>query len=225
MRASTLLSDADRARIDEAIRLAESETSGEIVPVVAGRSGRYERAAAFAGVAVAVIGLWVAWVLMQTVVQPTDRWDIGPYPALGLLPIVGIVVGGFFVGRFVMQRVGWLLRAFSSHREMLGEVVDAAEDAFFACHAHRTEDATGVVLYASLLERLVVVRGDTAIAEKLTDADWSAIRDALAKGLRDGRPADAFVDAIERTGQLLAKHFPANADDTNELHDRIHVID
>jgi putative membrane protein len=44
---------------------------------------------------------------------------------------------------------------------------------------------------------------------------------ALIEGVRDGRPADGIVAAIERVGVVLAEKFPRSAGDTNEIPDAL----
>ena len=39
--------------------------------------------------------------------------------------------------------------------------------------------------------------------------------------VREGRPADGIVAAIERVGAVLAEHFPRSATDTNEIPDKL----
>jgi putative membrane protein len=44
---------------------------------------------------------------------------------------------------------------------------------------------------------------------------------ALISEVREGRPADGIVAAIERVGAVLAEHFPRSADDKNEIPDKL----
>ena len=39
--------------------------------------------------------------------------------------------------------------------------------------------------------------------------------------MREGRPGDGIVAAIERVGAVLAEHFPRSADDKNEIPDKL----
>jgi putative membrane protein len=43
----------------------------------------------------------------------------------------------------------------------------------------------------------------------------------LVEQVREGRPGDGIVAAIERVGAVLAEHFPRSADDKNEIPDRL----
>jgi putative membrane protein len=44
---------------------------------------------------------------------------------------------------------------------------------------------------------------------------------ALIADVREGRPGDGIVAAIERVGTVLAEHFPRSADDSNEIPDKL----
>ena len=56
IKATRLITDADRQRINAAIADAELHTSAEIVPVVASASGRYDRAEDIAGLWLGGVG-------------------------------------------------------------------------------------------------------------------------------------------------------------------------
>jgi putative membrane protein len=44
---------------------------------------------------------------------------------------------------------------------------------------------------------------------------------ALIAGIKQGRPGDGFVAAIERCGAVLAEHFPPGALNRDELPNRL----
>jgi putative membrane protein len=44
---------------------------------------------------------------------------------------------------------------------------------------------------------------------------------ALIANVREGRPGDGIVAAIERVGVVLAEHFPRSLDDINEIPDKL----
>ena len=49
----------------------------------------------------------------------------------------------------------------------------------------------------------------------------SAAMAAMLAHIGDGRVADGLVEAIAKVGTVLAAHFPRQADDINELPDRL----
>ena len=224
-RASRFFSEADQATISEAIAAAERRTSGEIVPVVATDSGRYDRAEDLFGAVVALVALIVSWILFQEVRPVEGDWASGQTIVLGLLPLVLIVVIGFTLGTLLGTRLPALKLIFLSNREMKEEVERSASEAFYRFRVRRTAGGTGVLIYISLLERMVRVMGDEAIAAKLGQGDWDEVRDLVIDGLRNGRPTEGLQKGIARCGDRLAEHFPIQPGDENELTNELRIID
>jgi putative membrane protein len=53
---------------------------------------------------------------------------------------------------------------------------------------------------------------------------WDDAVGALVSAIKDGRPGDGFVAAIEQCGAVLASHFPPGARKRDELPDRLLAI-
>ena len=92
---------------------------------------------------------------------------------------------------------------------------------FFAHGLHRTESRTGVLIFAAVAERYAEIVADAGIDSKVTPQVWAAAIDALIEGIKQGRPGDGFVAAIERCGRVLAEHFPPGALKRDELPNRL----
>ena len=92
---------------------------------------------------------------------------------------------------------------------------------FFAQGLDQTENRTGVLIYASLAERYAEIVADAGIHAKVTPDVWDQAIAALVAGMREGRPGDGFVAAIERCGAVLAEHFPPGALNRDELPNRL----
>jgi putative membrane protein len=109
----------------------------------------------------------------------------------------------------------------------LDEAVRArALRAFAEQGLYRTADGTGVLVFASLLERRAVVLGDRGIHDRVGQEGWTRAVEALVAGLRRGEPGRGFVEAIASCGARLAEHFPrapGAALGPNELEDAIRV--
>lgn len=225
MKASALFSTQDRERISEAVAGAEQKTSGEIIPVVATASGRYDRAEDIFGVLFALIALSIVWLLFQGASEPADGWSAGADLRLGLPIVLLTLVAGFAVGVALASRLTALRLPFILKSEMRDEVERAASEAFHRFRLRETAGATGILIYVSLYEHQVRVLGDSAISEKLDARDWQAICDAVTDGIREGKAADGLVHAIGLAGELLSRHFPREADDRNELLNELKLID
>jgi putative membrane protein len=95
--------------------------------------------------------------------------------------------------------------------------------AFHEHALHRTEESTGVLVFASLFEREAVVLGDRGIHARMGE-EWDQAVAALVAGMRAGDPGKGFVDAIAICGARLAEHFPRDPSSRvarNELEDQI----
>ena len=93
-----------------------------------------------------------------------------------------------------------------------------AREAFVQNVARRTEGRTGILIYVSLLEHRVVVRGDEAIDQALgPEETWEAVVECVLAGIRRGAAADGIIHAIERCGAMLAHPLPAAQNDRNEI--------
>lgn len=224
-RARDFFTPEEREKINQAVTEAEKTTAGEIVPVVATASGRYDRPEDLGGFLLAVLLLTVGWLLFQGAVPVAGDWAHGFWLTLRLRWVLLILVGGFIVGVTITSRVGWLRQLLATDREMRAEVERAAWEAFARLRVGRTVGGTGILLYLSLFERMVCVVGDEPIAQKLDQKAWDEVRDSLVAGIRSKRPTEALCQAIARCGELLSMHFPLQPGDVNELANELRVLD
>ncbi len=224
-RASKLLSTEEKAAVEKAVADAETKTSGEIVPVIASASGRYDRAEDLFGVFCALVLLVVLWLAWQGVEPSEGDWVRGQRIQYGLIPILLTVLIGFAGGALAATVWPVLRLPFVTRGEMEAEVERAAGEAFHRFRVRGTRGTTGILIYVSLHERMVRILGDDAISRRVAQSDWDIVRDALVSGLRGGKPAEAMIAAIEKAGVILADQFPIEPDDVNELPNELRLID
>ncbi len=199
-----LLRDEDKRAIEEAIRKAEGQTSGEIVFALTDASSHYQHATlqgALAGMALVT----AAYLLLP--IPPT-------IPAVLWVEVLSF---GLLLG--VRPRLPWR-RWFIPSREMDMRVHQAALAEFYASDLHRTRESNGVLIYLSILERRVIILGDKAIDEKIGN-QWDALRDMIIQSIHEGKAPEGICRAVERCGEVLKQHFPHRADDINELPDSV----
>ena len=94
---------------------------------------------------------------------------------------------------------------------------------FYANGLHKTEAATGVLLFVSVLEHRVIIMADEGIDSKVGAEFWANTDDAILDGIRHGSLRDGLVSGIERAGERLAEFFPWREGDRNEIPDRVIV--
>ena len=222
MVASQLFSAEDRKSISAAVAEAEKKTSAEIVPVVATTSDRYERAEDLVGLGTALTAVAATWTQFQRL--PTD-WDGHPEITLHLPYVLCIFAAGWALGVVLAKAIPGLKRMAISRKTSLARVLIAAHHAFESLHADTTAGATGVVIYVSLFERRVCVWADRSISEKIPESEWKDACETLTRGLKDGKARDGFIDAIRKLGDVLAKPFPIQPKDVNELSNELRILD
>jgi putative membrane protein len=205
MRAEKLFSQAEQERIRQAVMAAESKTSGEIVPMVVTSSARYTEIELFGVISGLFLGMLLGWIWH-------DPWE--SYH-LNLLPLIGATVG------FLVARIPAVKRRLASKTRIAEAVSDRCLAAFTEHGLHYTRDHTGILILVSLLEHRVEVLADRGINEKVPPGTWNEIVGNLTAGLKSGRACEAFCKAVERCGEILATHFPRQADDRDELPNKL----
>jgi len=201
-----MISDADRARIAQAIRAAEARTSGEIFCVLAQQSSHYSLVP-------------VAWAAALALIVP---WPLIYFTAWPASVIYVLQLMAFIAAAILLSRRGVRFRIVPS-RARHDRAHSTAMRQFWAHGLHRTERRTGVLIFVSLAERYAEIIADAGIDGKVTPEVWNDAVAALTSAMREGRIGDGFVAAIERCGAVLGRHFPLPAGSVNpdELPDRL----
>lgn len=207
-KAHRFFDDAARERIAEAVRRAEAKSRGEIVPVVVDRSDAYPEAQDRAG----ILGLGVATLAVLLLPIEIPLWEMAAIQGAAFLL-------SWFAGNWDP------LARFLVGRKALDAMVRwRAEVAFREQGLSRTRHGTGVLVFASLFEHEVVILGDEPVHRKLGQEAWREAVEVLIRRIREGRPADGFVEAIDLVGDHLARHFPRGEEpDENELPDELTI--
>jgi putative membrane protein len=211
-----LLATLDKDRIAEAVAEAETQTAGEIVPVIVARSDTYDASIWRGASALAVLALG----LVLLFVQFYQGWGFGwVYTSWGVV-LVTLVAGtlgaGLVAGIPALQR--WL-----AGPDRLNRIVHhRAMRAFVEEEVFNTRDRTGILLFVSLLEHRIEVIGDTGINQKVDPDDWVEVVRRIRKGIKNDNLTEGMVDAIGMCGDLLERSgVEIRPDDTNELTDRV----
>jgi putative membrane protein len=219
------LSQEDHARIAQAVAEAESRVNGEIVCVLARRASEYrETPLAWACAAALVLPLiliplgfgpsWLpnfagGWVAAQSSAVEAS--------AAAVLSAYAVVQAVVFLAALVVVSSPAVRRALTPASLRRERAREAALEQFVARGLHLGGGRVGVLIYVALAERQVQVLADQAIDAKVDQSVWNEAAAALAKGLKDKRPADGFVAAVEICGRVMAEHFPSTGENPNEL--------
>ena len=199
-----MISENDKQRITEVIRAAEAKTSGELFCVIAQHSSDY-----------ALVP--VAWAAAGALLVPAPLIYLTLWPAsvIYLLQLISFIALTIALSRPAIRFkiVPRRTKHDRAHRLAMRQ--------FFGQGLHHTEQRTGVLIFASVAERYAEIIADATINAKVTPQVWDQAIAALTTSIKEGRPGDGFVAAIEQCGAVLAEHFPPGALNRDELPDKL----
>lgn len=199
-----MIAEADKLRITAAIRDAESHTAGEIFCVIARHSSDYRLVPVAWAVAIALFAPLPALAL--------THWSA---PVVYLLQIITFLVATMALSndKIKFRVVPRQTKHGRAHAEAMCQFLVQGID--------KTEHRTGVLIFASAAERYVEIVADAGINDRIEASVWDDAVGALVAAIKDGRPGDGFVAAIEQCGAVLAVHFPPGSLKRDELPDKL----
>lgn len=207
-----VLTEEEHARVSQAVKQVERDTSGEIHCVVCRQSDDYFLAAGFVLACMAMgVTLFVSWLSFSF------WFDVGAV-TLTLIQVVAFAAGLVMIRLWpslCLRLVPKSVRYRRAHANAVRQ--------FLAHNIHATENRTGVLVFVSLVERYAEIIADSGLSAQIDQAEWNRIVGALTTGVSQGRIADALIEAVQQSGVLLIRHFPAGPEDRNELPD--HVVE
>jgi len=219
MKIKERFSDQDLQRIKAAVKDAENNISGEIVPVIVERSGQYMTA----NYKASIMGGALAFVLMIIL----DRYVIADYSnTLFYDPvfIFFVVVLGGLLGGVLPNFVEGLKRLLVGQVQLDQVTRQRAETAFLEEEVFNTKHRTGIMIFISFFEHEVIVMADRGISKVVEQKQWDKIVADLVSQIRAGKIVEGLEAGIKRCGEiLLEKGFHKADDDVNELRDDLRI--
>lgn len=214
----------EHKRVSDAVALAESQTAGEIVTVIADRSDGYSDVA-FAWAALAsftalsLFALFPAFFLgcIENLLggwnhEWTHREVLGIGTAIAILKFLAV----WAILHWPPLRFALIPPPIKTARA-LGRAIDL----FKVGAERRTHGRTGILIYLSMREHRAEIVADEAIAQQVSPETWGEAMAAMLEHIQQGRVADGMIAAVGKVGDVLSEHFPRAEDDVNELPDRL----
>jgi uncharacterized membrane protein len=97
------------------------------------------------------------------------------------------------------------------------EALALAKTTFERLEMSKTKYRNGVLLLFAPGTQQFAILGDSGVHERCGDLFWQDLARRMGSFLKAGNFTDAVVAGIEDSGALLAKHFPRDPDDRDEL--------
>jgi putative membrane protein len=223
-RASELFTVEDKKRIEETVREAESKTSGEIVPVAATASGRYDRPEDIVGFWGAVLLFTITWFWLESLENGQTDWGFS-WTSYRMPLLILAMLLGFPVGVQIGMRVMVIRHFFTPRRQMREEVAARARQIFFDQRVHHTQSTSGVLIYLSLYERMAAVIADSVVFDRVGQATLDDLCRQITNSMKQKPASEALCSGIRSAGECLARVLPHQAQDVDELPDALVIFD
>jgi uncharacterized membrane protein len=125
------------------------------------------------------------------------------------------------VEKYTCGEIRLSLREKRSFWEKLYKSHELAVKDFEKLNMAGTRDKTGILIFILFEERYFDILADGGIYEKIPDEVWNSLESKLKDEFANGYFFKGIMHIIESMGEVLAKEFPREADDVNELPDEV----
>ncbi len=200
-----MIDSGARTRIEAAIKAAETGTRAEFVAVIAHRADDYAETGYLAGMVAGLLAGVAAWRFVP--------WVGGGEILTAFLAAFLLV---FALMRFTPLGVRLTPR---SRRERAARRL--ARLVFLERGLAATDEHCGVMFFVAAAEHYVEIIADRGIDRKVEAAAWQGIVDAFTAAVRAGRVEAGFLGAVAGLAAILARHYPHNGSNPNEIADRL----
>jgi putative membrane protein len=218
MKLKQKFSDNDLQRIKAAVKDAEKNISGEIVPVIVERSDNYTLTS-YKGSLIAATIFFAFMVIVDRYVLDASNTLFYDPMFIFFVVVIGGVLGG------VLPLFSESAKRLLLTQKMMDECTrQRAENAFLEEEVFNTRHRTGIMIFVSFFEHEVIVMADRGISKVVEQKEWDKIVRELVQHIRNGKIVEGIEAGIQRCGEiLLEKGFKKTTDDVNELRDDLRI--
>ncbi|QQR80263.1 MAG: TPM domain-containing protein [Deltaproteobacteria bacterium] len=100
-------------------------------------------------------------------------------------------------------------------------VYEEACETFESLGMTKTTERNGILIFLVTSQKQFSIVGDVGIHQKVGESFWNHIRDAMQDHFKKGDFAQGLVHGVQKCGEELAKFFPHQENDRNELPDQV----
>jgi len=97
----------------------------------------------------------------------------------------------------------------------------AAQKKFHRLGMRKTRERNAVLIFVAPRVHKFAVVGDQAIHEKCGEQFWQSVVQGMRAHFQTEKFSHALVEAVQKIGSVLTRHFPKSSTDKNELPDEI----
>lgn len=214
----------DLEKINSAVKKAERKTTGEIAVAFARESSDYASQELMFGIASGFVYFFLMMLFSGRIEHLIQNmfWE---YSVNYLLAFYGLSTLLVILVFYLLANIPPIDRLIVSREIKRKKVHERAVRHFMESGVYNTRDRTGILIFISLLEKRVELLTDRGINKKISQEQWNSIVSHILDGIRKRKFVDHLIEAISQTGDLLASHFPAHPDDTNELGDDMTLLE
>ena len=191
----------EKTQLRDRIQVAESNTSGEIVTVIAQRSDDY-------------LYIPLLWATLCSLAVPgltllinNYTWQASDSFSTRIDNVYILQVAVFFLLALIFQ---WqpVKHRLVPRSVQQDRAAKAARAQFLEQKVHTTEHRAGILIYVSLSERYVEILTDSAVAAQVPDEQWQATVDRFVSRIRSAQTFEGFCETIDDCQQILCSLFP-----------------
>lgn len=246
------LSERDAEAVGEAIMRAEKNTSGEIVAALTPASHTYSFWELFFALTCAALAFVLFMAFFPELSSFAALFFWGSLPERFMPLLAGALIFLITALLFCFANIPAIDRLIVPAAYRNAAVFRRAMRFFAESGIYDTREHSGILIFISLLEKKVFIIADRGISSKIEQVVWDnlaaklsagfskrALKSVQNEGVHASRsasgddspahtlsaPASAIVQTIEECGVLLAKHFPPSADNPDELHNGLVVLE
>lgn len=121
----------------------------------------------------------------------------------------------------VESKTSGQIRVFIQRGEFAEDPLPRAQTKLIQLGMQKTKERNAVLIFVAPRAQKFAVAGDEGIHQKCGDEFWRELVEKMRTHFQNEDFTEALVEAIESTGQLLARYFPKTAESRNELPDDI----
>lgn len=202
----------DLPKIANAVRQAESGSTGEILPVIVHHSQAYRSAKR------------IFWLVLLLLVTPIFMSVDHIYS----LAILAVFVLFYILDMAFPSKLSGMpfLVKLLDPADVTEGVERRAALKFEMLRVQHTSRRTGVMIFISYFERRALILGDKAIAEKIKSEEWNQVLGGLLARIRAGQMSEGLESAILEMGRILKVHFPSGQEEPiDEICNELVIMD